>query len=269
MLNPASWLPKAKLLAFGEKQRTDHDCGQGRTLVVRHDSEGLHAFCFRCNDWGMVPPLPEPLEVRIARLKKQTQEDNAIQGKVELPEPREYEWAKWPAPCRLWLLKAGLSSADAGKLGAYYHPPSDRVVLPVLGPSGGVVFWQARAVDKRQPKYLAPDIEKGSVVPMFGRAQEVTLTEDLLSAYKVGLVGEAWSLLGTSITKKATSLLVVRGCKVNVWLDPDPAGQRAAKKILLLLRAVGIEARNILSLKDPKLIHRETIKELITWQNSK
>ena len=67
---------------------------------------------------------------------------------------------------------------------------ADRVVLPVLSPSGGVLFWQARAVDKRQPKYLAPPIDKATVIAAYGCADTVTLTEDLLSAYKVGKVGE-------------------------------------------------------------------------------
>jgi hypothetical protein len=138
-------------------------------------------------------------------------------------------------------------------------------VLPVLGPSGGVLFWQARAVDKRQPKYLAPPVDKSLVIPMYGRADSVTLTEDLLSAYKVGLVGEAWSLLGTSMSSHVLGSLLSRGCKVNVWLDPDGPGQRAATKVLAKLRAVGIEARNILSDRDPKLIHREQIKELL-WK---
>lgn len=263
MLSPASWLPRAKQLALGERKRLDHDCGPGRTLTIRHDEKGLSAFCFRCNDNGRSPPEPVPLAVRLERMRKQAQADASVQGRVDLPEPRVYEWAKWPAQCRLWLLKAGLSSADAGRLGAYYHPPTDRVVLPVLSGSGGIAFWQARAVDGRQPKYLAPDIPKEGLIVPFGKAEVVTLTEDILSAYKVGTVGEGWSLMGTSINRACLAALIARGCKVNVWLDPDAAGRRASKKVLAALRAVGIEARDILSLKDPKLIHRQEIKELL------
>jgi DNA primase len=150
-----------------------------------------------------------------------------------------------------------------GRLGAYYHPPSDRVVLPVLDVHNRVVFWQARAVDKRQPKYLAPAIDKTTIIARYGMADTVTLTEDLLSAYKVGLVGEGWSLMGTSINKHVLSALLIRGGKVNVWLDPDPPGRKAAAKVLAALRSLGIEARDILSDRDPKLLHLEQIKELI------
>lgn len=198
-------------------------------------------------------------------MRKQAKAEAALLNGVSLPSPQVREWAKWPMPCRLWLLKAGLCSADLPLLGAFYHPPSDRVILPVLGPSGGIAFWQARAVDHRQPKYMAPPVDKSGIVARYGQATEVTLTEDILSAYKVGKVGEGWSLLGTSISHTHIAMLIKRGCKVNVWLDPDPPGQRAAKKILKALRAAGIECRNIISRVDPKLVHRVEIKELLTW----
>lgn len=263
MLSPASWKDKADGLPLGGRVRTDHDCGGGRTLTVRHDEKGLSAFCFRCNDSGWLPAAPEPLSVRLERLGRQSAADAQMQACVALPAPQVRVWDEWPAACQLWLLKAGLCRADLPKLGAYYHPPTNRVVLPVLGPSGGLLFWQARAVDKRLPKYMAPMTDKAGVIPMYGAAQDVTLTEDLLSAYKVGLVAEGWSLLGTSISQHTLAELVKRNCRVNVWLDPDPPGRRAAKKVLAALRGAGLEARDIRSDVDPKLVHRQQIKELL------
>lgn len=265
MLSLESWWPKAQFIKLGFKLRVNHDCGPGRTLTVKHDERGFSAFCFRCNDTGWQPPVPVPLAVRLERIKKSQEADNKAAQGVGLPEPFVRSWADWPPACRLWLLKAGLSSHDAGRLGAYYHPPSDRVVLPVLTPAGGIAFWQARAVDKRQPKYLAPPVDKAKVLCRYGNADEVTLTEDILSAYKVGSSGhEGWSMLGTSLGSHALAELVVRRAKVNVWLDPDPAGRKAAKKVLASLRAAGVEARNIVSNKDPKLMHRGEIKELLS-----
>ena len=263
MLSPASWLHIAQGLSPNSRIRTNHDCGPGRTLTVRREESGLSAFCFRCNDSGWQPPAPEPLADRLKRLSEQRNQDAKASASVALPEPAEGRWAKWPPACQLWLLKAGLCSADLPLLGAYYHPPSDRVVLPVLDPLLGILFWQARAVDGRQPKYLAPPVDKTGVIARYGSAKDVTLTEDLLSAYKVGTVGEAWSLLGTSLSKHMLAALMQRGCRVNVWLDPDGPGQRAATKVLAQLRAVGVDARNIVSNKDPKLVHRAKIKELL------
>lgn len=264
MLSPASWVDKAKEVRIYERLRTDHDCGPGRTLTIRHDEKGLHAYCFRCNDSGWQAPAPVPLAVRLERIRDRAKVDEKFAKSVALPQPYVKAWDQWPPACRLWLLKAGLSRADAGLMGAYYHPPSERVVLPVLGPSLEVLFWQARAVDGRQPKYLAPPVDKQGITPMYGRSDAVTLTEDLLSAYKVGKVAEGWSLLGTALSQRTLGLLVARGCKVNVWLDPDGAGQKAATKVLAALRGAGLEARNIISKVDPKLVHREQIKELLS-----
>ena len=268
-LSPSSWVHLAEGLALGSRIRTNHDCGPGSTLTVRREVAGLSAHCFRCNDSGWHPAPPEPLSVRLGRLAKAQVADDKIAASVALPGPVRVPWSDWPAACRLWLLKAGLSGADAGLLGAYYHPPSDRVVLPVLGPSGPV-FWQARAVQPgRFPKYLAPPLDKSSVVPVYGSAQDVTRTEDLLSAYKVGTVGEGWSLLGTSISPGCMTKLLARGARVNVWLDPDGAGHKGATKVLAALRGAGLEARRVISKRDPKLMHRSDIKELLLWNESK
>jgi hypothetical protein len=263
MLSPASWLDRAKALPPNGRARVDHDCGGGRTLTIRNDDQGLHAYCFRCNDRGWEPPPALSLAERLAKLAKQKEQDDKISKGTDLPAPQVRVWSEWPEKSRLWLVKAGLTSGDLPRLGAYYHPPSDRVVLPVLSPSGGVLFWQARATDGRVPKYMAPDIPKDSFVPIYGKAKDVTLTEDLLSAYKVGTVAEGWSMMGTSLSRLALSLLVSRGCKVNVWLDPDPAGNKGATKTLAMLRAAGVEARKIVSTKDPKLHSRAEIKELL------
>ena len=265
MLSLASWKDKALALGPGERSRTDHDCGPGRTLTIKREDSGYNAFCFRCNDHGYIAAAPEPLDVRLKRLQKQHDADASIQNAVCLPTPQVTAWADWPAASRLWLLKAGLSSADLPRLGAYYHPPTNRVVLPVLDPSLRILFWQARATDGRQPKYMAPLVDKTGVIPMYGKAQDVTLTEDILSAYKVGTVAEGWSLLGTSISKATLAALVARGCRVNVWLDPDPPGRRAAAKVLATLRGTGIEARDIRSSVDPKLVHKQQIKEYLLW----
>lgn len=263
MLSPASWVYKYQGSAFG-RLRTDHDCGPGRTLTIRRDEKGLHAFCFRCNDSGWQPPAPEPLAVRLERLSEARKQDDHIRASVSLPAPQVRDWEAWPVACQLWLLKAGLSRADLPRLGAYYHPPTQRVVLPVLDPLLRPLFWQARAVDGRQPKYMAPLVDKAGVIPMYGQAQDVTLTEDILSAYKVGTVAEGWSLLGTSLSAAVLHALVARNCRVNVWLDPDKPGRHAAAKVLAALRGAGLEARDVRSDVDPKLVHRHKLMEYLS-----
>lgn len=112
------------------------------------------------------------------------------------------------------------------------------------------------------PKYIGPTPKPARLLVRFGEAEVPTLTEDILSAAKIGLVAEAWAVLGTSVSAHMVSALMKRG-RCNVWLDPDAAGRRGAAKITKQLVAYGLEVRNILSARDPKLHSREEIKEIL------
>lgn len=266
-LSRNSWAHLAEGLEVGQKKRVNHECGEGRTLIVSRDEKGYRAHCFRCGDSGSATGPAAPLAERLAALQRVRSGDASLarecSGRLELPMPQVRTVSDWPARAALWLYKAGLGKAEIGQLGAYYHPPSDRVVLPVLDSLGACVFWQARALDGRQPKYMAPVVDRSRIVPCWGRARGPTLVEDILSAFKVGLVAEGWSLMGTSASDYLVSRLLERKAPVNVWLDPDGPGQRAAAKVCKRLAAYGLVVRNIQSPKDPKLITREQIKEAL------
>jgi len=118
-------------------------------------------------------------------------------------------------------------------------------------------------------------VDKAEVLCSWGSAPSPTLCEDILSAYKIGLVGEGWSLLGTKVSPKIIRMLIERGGRVNVWMDNDlpprhsiNRGQIAARKIIATLNAYGIKTRNIVSDRDPKLLFREQIKELLDEASS-
>lgn len=264
MLSKASWLPLAEALSLedGRSRRINHDCGDGRTLRVSREGPALKAFCHRCNDFG-IHTVEENLSDRIARLNRSAVADADLSSTSGMPEGTA-NVSEWPTAARLWLAKAGLHAGDIGRLGAVYSPASGRVVLPC---GGG--FWQARSlVAGQQPKYLAPLVPK--VYPAYGNAPRITLTEDILSAYKVGQVGEGWPMLGTALPNELLSKILASGKEVNVWLDNDlppthtvNRGQIAARKVLRALLGAGVPRRNIVTDKDPKLMHYEQIKTLV------
>jgi DNA primase len=264
-LDPASWREHAQGLEDGERRMYQHNCGPGFKLVVSRSGEWYNAWCYRCTEPGSLPAPRESLAARIARLQRQAAQDRATAAcGLALPKPAVHPLAEWPPGVALWLLKAGLGAPEIAALGAYYHPPSDRVVLPVLDPSTGLpVFWQARSTNPHRLKYLSPDVPRASVVPRYGHAGAVTLTEDILSAFKVGLVAEGWSMMGTALTPRIVELLLQRGGPVNVWLDPDAAGRAGATKACRELRALGVPVRRIVSAKDPKNHSLLEIKELL------
>lgn len=159
------------------------------------------------------------------------------------------------------MYKVGIGNPEITKLGALYSERMDRVVVPVYE-GGELVYWQARGFSKGRPKYINPDVDKRLVIPSYGEGITV-LTEDLLSAFRVGDVAKGVSLLGTTITEKLFSVLTTDRQPVLVWLDPDAAGQRAANKALTLLRRWGIPCARVQSELDPKLLSRDAISAAI------
>lgn len=261
MLDTASWLPQAQDLAVGQKRYGEHECGAGRKLLLSRDTKGFNAWCFRCGDSGWAPGPKLSLAERIEAAKRLAEADRSA-GTTALPEPQVHDLREWPLEARVWLHKAGLGAIEIAGLGAYYHPPTDRVVLPVLE-AGEPKFWQARSTTGRLPKYLSPATGRDKLLPRFGSSSSITLTEDLLSAYKIGLVAEAWCLMGTHANDRLIAALLERNAPVNVWLDPDRAGVHARRKVIPQLKAYGIEARVIRSPLDPKFHTFAQIKDFL------
>jgi DNA primase len=91
-----------------------------------------------------------------------------------------------------------------------------------------------------------------------------TLTEDMLSAIKIGTVAEGWAVGGTKASDHLIAELLRRKARVNVWLDPDGPGRVGASKLCKQLRSYGLEVRDIVSQRDPKLHTRDEIMEYVS-----
>jgi hypothetical protein len=195
------------------------------------------------------------------RLQEQSRAaENAARASLQLPEAHDRDPGNWPANLRNWFYKMGLGPAHIAALGLYYNRDMDRVVLPILDADRRVVYWTARHAT-RTPKWLGPDVPKHGLVAKYGvgRGAAVVLTEDPMSAYKVGLVTEAWCLFGTKLKDSVLFALLNEPRRVVTWLDDDRGrsngsnpGQEAALKMRTRLRAMGKAVDNITSEKDPK-----------------
>ena len=175
--------------------------------------------------------------------------------------PAEFNPSLWPLAARVWLYKAGLSNERITELGFYWNDRMQRVVMPVL--TGlKVSYWQARGFDKDRPKYINPHVYK----PLFkvGTGPMLVLTEDMLSAARVGEVTEAWSILGTSMDDDKVAQVVATGLPVRIWLDPDSAGLKGRRKLVPKLRAYGVDAFAIKTDRDPKLYSKEEIMKFLS-----
>lgn len=258
MLDPRSWSHLVESVPMGRKMYFDHDCGAGRTLCISQSERGYSAFCFRCNDTGWLPPPRLSLAERIARLQQVNEADHEAKANgLTLPHDLVYDVAQWPTEAAVWLYKAGLGKPEIATLRAGYSPRMDRVVIPVYA-GDQLVFWQARGFMKDRPKYLAPEVNKDHVIACFGTGTTV-LTEDLLSAFKVGLSHRGIAVMGTALPTLLLNILIQADQPVIIWLDPDKAGSKANRIFLRKLRAAGVHVVSVRTEKDPKLHSREEI----------
>lgn len=262
MLDPRSFEKHAANLKLGGRLRTNHDCGLGRTLLLSRNEDGISAHCFRCNDSAFIKD-ERSLAERIAALAKARAADVEV-IRPELPEPRERDVQQWPKEARVWLYKAGLSNDAIERLGFYWHPVTQRVVMPVFE-EGELVYWQARSLNPNVPKYINSPSPKGALLVKHGGhlPGPLVITEDILSAVKVGMVCPAWSIMGTSLSDGAA--LEIMGFKrpVIIMLDPDPAGRAGNVKARNKLALLAVPTTIVVPPKDPKLLTREALCKLI------
>lgn len=264
MLPKDEWLDAAQQLKPGRSRRLPHHCGGGSPLVVYANADGWSCWCHRCQEGGSVAKELTK-EERLAKLTGQANADAEVEADLDPPWPPVRNPEDWPQNAQAWLLRAGFSFNDIRKHGWFYHRKSDRVVLPILSGSE-VIFWTARAVEfKDRAKYLMPTFaDRSKIVARYGSGPTLVLCEDILSAAKVGMNGvTAWALLGTKVPPGVLVELMRWPGPILVWLDPDDPGQAGARKIRKTLAAAGIDSRNVVSSKDPKLLFHSEIQEVL------
>lgn len=142
----------------------------------------------------------------------------------------------------------------------------DRLIFPILSPSGEVLAFGGRIHDQGEPKYLnSPEtavFNKGKV--LYGLAQtakyiraedSIIIVEgymDLVSLYQAG-VKNVGATMGTALTVDHAKLIKRITTNVVVLFDSDEAGQKAAERSLPLLLAAGLYPRGLIltEAKDP------------------
>ncbi|ANH51078.1 DNA primase [Pseudomonas phage VSW-3] len=258
MMHPDEWLKQAQALTVGTKDKVRHLCGDA-SLVVYHNVDSWSAWCWRCHARGWVPKEQPSMRERLERKAQQEKLDRELSYNVRPPYPAVTDLSAWTPAARVWLYKAGLTAQRIAQLGAYWHAGSQRVVLPVKDSDGKVVFWQARNAEypkDGRPKYISSSVPRDRVHVLYGRIEVgtlVCLTEDILSAFKVGRSGAVgYAVMGTALGQHTLALLAQSDVSVALWFDPDGAGEAARRAITKQLRLVGIEPHAIVTDKDPK-----------------
>ena len=261
MSHPATVIAIADQLTPGQKRRVEHDCGDGNTMIVSRNARGISYWCHRCHTKGWLP-TERSLAERIAALREATEWDGTAQQSLELPGPGKFDPQDWPDQPRVWLYKAGFSNDEIRRHGWYWNPRMERVILPVKV-DGKTIYWQGRGFDSSRPKAINVRVDKANITARYGDGPVVAITEDMLSAAKVGGVTEAHALLGTVVSDAVLLRLASAGKPIALMLDSDAAGRAGAKAIALRLSLLGVDNRQIYFGRDPKLVARKDIKNEI------
>lgn len=248
------------------RARVNH-CGADKSAIQEVKYNGVSTFCFRCgkSEWEPREPILRP---------------PAVEPRRDSPCPPDMG-DSWPAHAVAWLAALGFGRYERRILGCYWSEQYQRIVFP-LSPR----YWTARAV--HDPKDRQPDSRVKWLSSLHGRAQcvkeygalagntrvPVVLTEDVLSAAKIGLSGApvvTIPCLGT-LPSPAVMARAAEAPLTVWWLDPDEAGQRMARLGSKRLSALGLDSRIMTTYpahdKDPKYLDGWTIRERLACHTS-
>ena len=254
----SEWLHIAEELPLGGKTRYRH-CGHDKDAIVSHGSKYYSLYCFKCGhrDYSYRGPK---LLTEIFELNQRAENPS-----VGLPEDFTTDI---PPEHRTWLYRGSVDDHAAMEAGIGWSSYLQRVVLPLYSDSGVLLYWQARAIHKGQePKYINPQTDKTGLLyragahPQDSSKRRVVVTEDILSAIRVGKHTPAVSILGTHTSDQQAGVLAEYQ-RVSYWLDPDSAGKRGSLEGCKLLAPV-TEVEILTSKKDPKNLPDRVIREVL------
>jgi hypothetical protein len=243
-----------KALAVGMKIKVPHiGCSSSAAMKISIHVEGASFYCHKCGGHAFVPC--ESRSWRDRRARKAEYEAVQLEksrGGFDLPA----DFSQKISTAGLsWLGSGGWTADLITRYGVGWSEKLNRVVIP-LQPAG----YTARAVFKdQQPKYVdkAPGGAVWDSQPLQPGA--LVVTEDILSAGRVGKFVQTRALLGTP----KRWLPPVGIAPLIIWTDDDAAGQKSRRFLEDNCKWLGIPVLHIVSAKDPKRYNEREIREIL------
>lgn len=211
-----------------------------------------HCKCYSC---GYFIPAG-----RVIRIPKNEQKANYV---VSIPSDSNSDL---PVSALEWLNKYGISLQEAREHKFKWSQEKSLLIFPVYGNDSTLLFWQGRYFGKdNKPKYDSRG-KKENILHIISedKSEEIILTEDLLSAIKVGRQNAAMPIWGSHISQDLFKRLFLRFPKVGIWLDSDKF--KDGIKYASIGSQIG-KTRVIYTELDPKCLSDEEIRIKIC-QNS-
>ena len=216
----------------GEQVHINHvGCEAGvdkkRRLYLKRTDKGIVAYCHHCNESGFARDTDST-----ARLSGWlTKPDSVVKKQQEKPI-----LAALPFKGKVWLQNYYCDPTD--KLFSGVVSEASKVALTLLDPEQNVMGWQTRNLEAGAvPKYVTYYIDPKNTgnSSWFMGNKTLVITEDYLSAYRVSKNTRCSSLALLRTTVSDTTLTQIYDLNfetIVLWLDPDEAGTKGAKRIL-------------------------------------
>jgi DNA primase len=162
-----------------------------------------------------------------------------------------------------WLKQYNIGGAESIRAGLHWSPSWEQLLFPFYDEDGILCCVQAKNFNpKRASKAKYYNVgDKSLHATIYGKGDIVVLTEDAVSAMKVGFVEAGYPLLGTSVSRERLAWLADRFKRLVVWLDSDK--YREARDIADTAKLLGIATKTVYTDNDPKTYSVEQIKEFL------
>ena len=151
-------------------------------------------------------------------------------------------------------LIVGFLCGKSQKTGRAYDYFRNRVMVPIINPSGDVIACGGRVMDDSKPKYLnssdTPGFKKSRNLFALNFAknhcsERLILCEGYMDVIALHAAGfeNAVATLGTALTQEQARLMAKHTKQVIISYDSDEAGQAATRKAVRMLSDVGLDVR--------------------------
>lgn len=236
----------------GTEVRFDHEeCNdQRQRLYVKRTQAGYLYHCFNCNMHGFQRNNGSMAPVQTLRAIEKLKEYREVKStKLYIPDDFTTDI---PDTGRVWLYTYGITEEEIVRYKFGSYNSGSRLFLPVFdGPD--LVYYQGRLLTGKGPKYL--NVKAAGAKNVFFKSYQTNcnilcITEDILSAIKVGRHVQGLALLGSYMPLSLTQ--IIKGYRrVYLWLDPDKR-KEAAKYAQQFSSLTGIPITPLFTDKDPK-----------------
>lgn len=216
-----------------------------------------HSYCYSCHYY-----IPSP---SIERLRQESESKKApkVKANDDLIFPPDYMplmdalGAKEP---QKWLRQYGIQDWEINKHRIGWSNTQSLLIFPVFDNDNNLIMWQGRNFGEGI-KYLTKG-PKSDILHLVGQTARgvIIVTEDMVSAIKVGRTYQAAPLWGSEMSLGLIKTVATGFDVMGVWLDPN----KTQKAVEIALRASQyIPTFIVVSTKDPKDYNTEAITEFV------